>query len=299
MNGNLKFKHWWIFTFSIPFSVYILLDIFIINNPFKEVLDSKFRNPNLLYHIFNKGHFVYVFIVGIYLIKRLRKYRRQLKNNFSQIEHFDLRWLLNYTFFLVLLFGLALTAFLAYNIGLFEKVEIAYQIIYPFMYLGIIYLTFNGIKQYNVSPVQSLSGSGNGPDPKIDEEQKSEKYVNSPLNDSASAALYQNLENLIDKDQLFTETGLTISAVADRLSISSNLLSQAINTHFGNPFYDYIATKRVGLLKERLTNEDSRKYTILALGLDCGFSSKSSLNRIFKAHTGMTPSEFQKSHLGS
>jgi len=45
------------------------------------------------------------------------------------------------------------------------------------------------------------------------------------------------------------------------------------------------------------TDPTQKRYTILALGLESGFNSKASLNRVFKEATGISPSEYQKRHL--
>ncbi|HTN82749.1 MAG TPA: helix-turn-helix domain-containing protein [Sorangium sp.] len=50
---------------------------------------------------------------------------------------------------------------------------------------------------------------------------------------------------------------------------------------------------RVSELKRRLLDRDLSAEKILALGMDCGFSSKSTLNANFKKHTGLTPSQFR------
>ena len=35
-------------------------------------------------------------------------------------------------------------------------------------------------------------------------------------------------------------------------------------------------------------------FTVLAIGMDAGFNSKSSFNAVFKKQVGMTPSQFRK-----
>ena len=45
-----------------------------------------------------------------------------------------------------------------------------------------------------------------------------------------------------------------------------------------------------------ISDPDNNKFTILALGLDSGFNSKATLNRIFKKQTGYSPMEYRKLH---
>ncbi|MCB0580714.1 MAG: helix-turn-helix domain-containing protein, partial [Phaeodactylibacter sp.] len=39
-------------------------------------------------------------------------------------------------------------------------------------------------------------------------------------------------------------------------------------------------------------DENYRHYSILAIGLECGFANKTTFNRTFKKMTGLTPSEY-------
>ena len=49
------------------------------------------------------------------------------------------------------------------------------------------------------------------------------------------------------------------------------------------------------LLETLIEQPASKSFTLLALAIECGFSSKSSFNKFFKKSTGKTPSEFMKS----
>jgi AraC-like DNA-binding protein len=58
-------------------------------------------------------------------------------------------------------------------------------------------------------------------------------------------------------------------------------------------FFDLVNGYRVREVQQRLEDEESRQFTILAIAFDAGFNSKTSFNTIFKKHTGMTPSEYR------
>jgi AraC-like DNA-binding protein len=47
-------------------------------------------------------------------------------------------------------------------------------------------------------------------------------------------------------------------------------------------------------VKEMLVNPEYKHYTVLGIGLECGFNSKTSFNRIFKEETGLTPTEYKR-----
>ena len=47
-----------------------------------------------------------------------------------------------------------------------------------------------------------------------------------------------------------------------------------------------------------LADRDQAEVPILTIALDAGFGSIGPFNRAFKAHTGLTPTEYRRPHLG-
>ncbi|MBK8806560.1 MAG: AraC family transcriptional regulator [Bacteroidales bacterium] len=60
-------------------------------------------------------------------------------------------------------------------------------------------------------------------------------------------------------------------------------------------FTDYINSLRLDEAKLLLQNSNL-KFTIEHIGLECGFGSKRTFNRVFKKSTGQKPSEFKKNY---
>jgi len=54
---------------------------------------------------------------------------------------------------------------------------------------------------------------------------------------------------------------------------------------------------RVEEAKLYLTDTDFSNYTLVAIGLEAGFNSKSAFNNSFKKITGQTPSQFKQRHI--
>jgi len=86
----------------------------------------------------------------------------------------------------------------------------------------------------------------------------------------------------------------SLQMMADDLNISRHKLSETINNGQKKNFYKLINEFRVQEVKEMLLNPVFSHYSVLGVGLECGFNSKSSFNRIFKEETGFTPSEFKR-----
>jgi YesN/AraC family two-component response regulator len=93
----------------------------------------------------------------------------------------------------------------------------------------------------------------------------------------------------------YLESDLTLTALAKSLDLNPYHLSQVLNEGFGENFYKFINRYRVEESKRLLLNPAFSHYTLLAIASEAGFSSKTTFNKTFKEHTGLTPSEFIKS----
>ena len=98
---------------------------------------------------------------------------------------------------------------------------------------------------------------------------------------------------LMEKEKLYTETELTLKQLADKLQYPTYQVSQAINEGLGKNFYDLINSYRVEEAKRLLTDPKNENYTILSVGFEAGFNSKTTFNTVFKKFTGVTPTEFR------
>jgi AraC-like DNA-binding protein len=61
-------------------------------------------------------------------------------------------------------------------------------------------------------------------------------------------------------------------------------------------FYDLINGYRVEEAKRLLLDTKNRNYTILSVGFEAGFNSKTTFNTVFKKFTGHTPTDFRETH---
>lgn len=69
-------------------------------------------------------------------------------------------------------------------------------------------------------------------------------------------------------------------------------LTEVINKTIGSNFYQLVNRYRIEAAKEMLANEYSR-YSIEAMGAECGFGSRSSFYSFFKKSEGVTPLEYR------
>ncbi|MEM8599235.1 MAG: helix-turn-helix transcriptional regulator [Bacteroidota bacterium] len=101
------------------------------------------------------------------------------------------------------------------------------------------------------------------------------------------------LRRLMDHDRLYLDPALRLADLAARLGIGPRACSDVLAHAFGATFYDLVNGYRVDDAQARLRDPATAHLTVLAVGLDAGFSSKASFNRVFKARTGETPSAYR------
>lgn len=104
----------------------------------------------------------------------------------------------------------------------------------------------------------------------------------------------QKLQQLMTEEKLYLDSQLTLEVCAQRLAMSQGHLSKLINTDLQMSFKDYVNGLRVEEAKSYLNNPEFKNYTLVAIGLEAGFNSKSAFNTSFKKVTGLTPSQFKK-----
>ncbi len=104
------------------------------------------------------------------------------------------------------------------------------------------------------------------------------------------------LEKGMQEEKWFQNPSLTLRALAENLTISSNQLSWLLNEQIGQNFNEYINRFRLENFKENALNPANNHFTLLALAYESGFNSKSVFNTYFKKTEGMTPKAWLRSN---
>ncbi len=89
------------------------------------------------------------------------------------------------------------------------------------------------------------------------------------------------------------ESELSLERLAGLLGTNTAYLSRAMNEGLGLSFNDAVNQHRVAEIQRRLALPDEDR-DLLTLAHEVGFSSKTSFNRVFKAQTGQTPTQFRQ-----
>jgi AraC-like DNA-binding protein len=105
------------------------------------------------------------------------------------------------------------------------------------------------------------------------------------------------LRNLIDHDKIYREPDLSIASLAQKLDIAEYRLRRLINEQLGHRnFSAFINGYRLVEAETALGDPAQAGVPILTIALDAGFGSIGPFNRAFKAHTGLTPTEYRRAH---
>lgn len=107
---------------------------------------------------------------------------------------------------------------------------------------------------------------------------------------------FKKLENLFEVHQIYRDSTLNREKVAEQLGISSGYVSQLINVITGDNFANFINNYRVEAVKEMILDSDYENYSLLAIGLESGFTSKTTFHNAFKKATGMTPNTYRNAN---
>ncbi|MHA4808408.1 helix-turn-helix domain-containing protein [Flavitalea flava] len=79
--------------------------------------------------------------------------------------------------------------------------------------------------------------------------------------------------------------------ISQRFAISETYLGRYFKKHFNETYQQYIMQYKFKLIENRLLHSNMR---INEIADEFGFTDKSHFNRMFKKHSGMSPSAFKK-----
>jgi len=239
-------------------------------------------------------------IVYYFLAQRtLTSYQKSIHHFFSEISQINLdwvRWLINGYLFLIISL-LVLFYFVVRYPDQFELlIVINMTIITPYIYL----ITFKGITQRTLWQIQPDLNK-EAVEKEMNEAEKiklfTEEKENQPAikrsSETKVTEVVSRLIQLMERDKLYQEHELTLQTLSNKLETPSYQVSQAINDGMKKNFYDLVNGYRVEEAKHLLTDPKNENFTILSVGFEAGFNSKTTFNTVFKKFTGYTPTEYR------
>jgi len=242
-------------------------------------------------------------LVYYFLTRReLNTYRRSIRNLFSDISRINLnwvRWLNNSILIILFVIMILYIMILRYteHIGLWLLICGCMVTIY--IYLA----AWRGITQptiWQIQPgidregVETLMAEAEPTSAAAAPVSKGPRPRRGGLSEARLDEITTRIITLMEVDKVYQNPELTLQQLASTLQLSIHHLSQAINDGLQKSFYDLVNGYRVGEAKRLLMDDKDINYTILAIGFEAGFNSKTTFNTVFKKFTGFTPSEFRQ-----
>ncbi len=209
-------------------------------------------------------------------IRLLRKYKRRIQNQFSDIARIKLNWLRVIQLILICLAALWLadTAF---------RLWLGYYPLTPLSTISIgmavLLLAGGGL----IQPDLARAGQAKF------EPEEGDEAVESELDPQLLLAIRQ----LMEREELFLRSQLNLNEFAQELGRSGREVSQHINAGLQMTFIDFVNHYRVERVKLLMENGAADQLTLFGIALESGFNSKATFNRVFKKFTGKSPSTYQ------
>ncbi len=220
--------------------------------------------------------------------KALQRHKSNIDKHYSDHRGIDYRWL-KWLIWAVMASWFVIELLLQISQA-FEFISESWSLVLGFSFasLMVFYLGYHGIRQSYV-----YWDAQEGDD--VLKKESENRYSKSGLSEKEAAIYKDRLLKIMHEKEPFLANNLTIRELAGQVGLTEHNISEVINVGVGMSFFDFINSYRVAEFKSRAVLPDNQKATLLSLALECGFSSKSSFNRIFKKNTGLTPSQFLKS----
>lgn len=288
LTTDMPFKWNELWHFAPAAIIFLLYSrFFFLNHAEKE---ATMQSGGSAYEPLNLIRIVLIYLTGIvyniFSLRILYKYRRNIKNKFSNTDRIEFNWLM----FLII------SMLLIWLVVIFIQED---RIISISATIFVVLLGYFGITQVSVFNRGATRVANDimqveliKHEEKLDPSSPKSKYQYSNLGLDESLQIHEQLLKILENDKPFLNPELTLADLAKMVPTHPNKLSEVINKHENKNFYDLVNGKRIQEFFRLLNLPESQQYTIMSLAYDCGFNSKASFNRNFKRITGQTPSEY-------
>ncbi len=130
---------------------------------------------------------------------------------------------------------------------------------------------------------------------------RSRLFIAEPQKKLSDAQTYQvlgsRIQELLQKEEVFINTDLTVTSLAGKLKCPAYMVSRAINQYFNKSFSELIVEYRIKKAEQLLAADPQKSLTVEAIAFESGFNTLSAFYKSFKKMNGMTPSQYRENHL--
>lgn len=276
-----EFKLRWVQLLHLFPFMFFGMYTYILKLPF--TLDTFFvKDQNYIFRMFFAAANIVSWLVYNPLsLILVHKYRMHLRHELSNIEkNENIGWVLVVAIFYVVY---CMIAYLITVVAYFDALNPLSPHFYNYATLLVLVyiMSFYGLRQKEVSKLLLL------PETPV-------RYKNSALTAEMKEKIKEKIIIYFEKENAYLNPDLNMNMVSKALKIPKYQITEVLNTEIGKNFFQFANMYRIEAVKKMLSNSNN-KYSIEAIGYECGFSSKSSFFTVFKNMTGKTPVSYRQS----
>ena len=280
--------YWLLIPGIIEFLIFAVLFCFPVST--KIELHPVWENSifSLLY-ILMFTFFALYFIIKI--IRLINVHQTRINNYYSSTQNKQLEWVKMAAYYQLFSFGIMVISLIFWFNNDFQ-VEILLSLL---NLIFIYWASLFGFKQSRIEvPVLS--------DQPIDQSEKTNISLSPTLEKAEEKTPpideldqdYQFLLNIMNTEQPFINSELTLTDLATLCRFSTKRLSHLVNQKSGMNFNQFINQYRVEAAKKMLLNPQFNHLNVVGIGYEVGFNSKASFYAVFKKIAETTPAKFKK-----
>ena len=299
-------KAWPHFIFFVAFTIYAFVLYNVMGSRYPrsvevphEVIRSPYSYVPVLIRFIHR--FTYYFLAYRVVVS----YQRSIQHIFSETSRINLRWV---KYLVHGYLAIVITASVSYTLMINYPAQFSLWVLLIGAVISIhIYLAaWKGVSQPTIWQVQP-NMSKEKVEQVIREAEKieAERHSNGKvkprkagLSDERINETVNQIRRIMKEEKLYSEPELTLQqSGAERLNISLPIrYPRGSNEGMDKTFYDLINGYRVEEAKRLLLEPESKNFTILSVGFEAGFNSKTTFNTVFKKFTGQTPTDYRAKH---
>ena len=274
----IPFSIFWVL-FTLPYFLSVLKKEYVFG--YLQILDNNYFRYYL--------DMIFLIVYAVFALKEFNHYQNLIKNNYSNLDDNDLSWVkrLLVGTLIVLVLDVLIDVFVVV-LGLdYSKTTWNAAYITGFAIVILMgYLGYYGIRRSRILVPLYL----------LEQEQliATKEKVSVNIDNEELELLKDSLHKALSDNKVYLDDTLTLSSLAKILSTTNKKISSVLNHHLNTNFYDYVNQFRVNDMIDKMKSGKFENYTLTGIAFESGFRSKTSFNRVFKAETGMSPSEYKE-----
>jgi AraC-like DNA-binding protein len=245
-------------------------------------VDASVETYHVVEEIINISISGFLFVRSWQLVFRRQDWYRNFLS-FDDIHWIKIFLLLGVSVMLLWVFPLSLRATVGYNLSFYYPLRLASSLL-------LYWIGYQGLYRYSIVQDRILIRKSMQQDTtRLDRQVVGSR---DRLQEKHLKEFQQIRSDLIENGK-YLDPDLTLEKLAQQQRVSSGHLSRIINLYGNKSFNDFINELRVEQAKVFLSDPDYNPYTIVSIGLECGFNSKSTFYSAFKKFTSLTPSQYR------